>query len=162
VPIRAHIRVCVCVQSMVDNQMTFPQVYNDFCQWLHTNNFVTGRPGANSVFVTCGDWDLNSMLPEQCAYSNIPMRLVRDCTVLHAMCGRTDGHFEQWINLKKAYHQCTGRFPKGMMVMLNELNIAHTGRHHSGIDDCMNLVNIVQTLIRDRRHNFVITYIRQP
>ena len=44
------------------------------------------------------------------------------------------------------------------MVMLNELNIAHTGRHHSGIDDCTNIVNIVLTLIRDRKHKFDITY----
>jgi len=40
----------------------------------------------------------------------------------------------------------TGTFPKGMMSMLSGLNIAHEGRHHSGIDDCKNIAKIAKAL----------------
>ncbi|CAF4311592.1 unnamed protein product, partial [Rotaria magnacalcarata] len=34
----------------------------------------------------------------------------------------------------------------GMMGMLNDLNIRHVGRHHSGIDDCKNIAEILKVL----------------
>ncbi|CAH8645650.1 unnamed protein product [Schistosoma guineensis] len=51
----------------------------------------------------------------------------------------------------KQYHvycDVMGQFPFGMMSMLSGLNIKHTGRHHSGIDDCHNIANILCELIR--------------
>ena len=37
-----------------------------------------------------------------------------------------------WIILQ-AFCDVTSKYPKGMMGMLAELQIPHTGRHHSGI-----------------------------
>lgn len=34
----------------------------------------------------------------------------------------------------------------GMMDMLRILDLNHEGRHHSGIDDCKNIANIVKEM----------------
>jgi hypothetical protein len=41
----------------------------------------------NFIFVTCGDWDLRTMLPGQCKSFNL---------------NRAD-YFNKWINIKKVY-----------------------------------------------------------
>lgn len=82
------------------------------------------------LFVTCGDWDLKSMLPRQAASLNIPI----------------PPYMMRWLNIKKAYNKAMGTFPRGMMVMLSGLDIGHEGRHHSGIDDCINIARILKKL----------------
>lgn len=44
-------------------------------------------PSVKSIFVTCGDWDLKVMLPDQCQYLGLPVA----------------DYFKQWINLKKVH-----------------------------------------------------------
>ncbi|MCL4138355.1 UNVERIFIED_CONTAM: hypothetical protein GTU68_040873, partial [Idotea baltica] len=100
-------------QDMVDESDTFPSVFGRFQQWLEDSV----GPKSSYLFVTCGDWDLKVMLPEQCNRDNI---------VLPA-------YFRSWMNIKKAYAHVTGTFVKGMMPMLEQLNIKHVGKHHSGI-----------------------------
>ncbi|RXG60065.1 hypothetical protein Avbf_14991 [Armadillidium vulgare] len=87
-------------------------------------------PKERFLFVTCGDWDLKSMLPDQCK---------RECIILPS-------YFNTWMNIKKAYAHVTGVFTKGMLAMLNDLKLEHIGRHHSGIDDCTNIVSILKAL----------------
>ncbi|KAJ8309622.1 hypothetical protein KUTeg_012829 [Tegillarca granosa] len=55
-----------------------------------------------------------------------------------------------------AFSKNTAVYPKGMMPMLRYLNLPHIGRHHSGIDDCTNIANIVKELIK-RGHIFTAT-----
>jgi len=47
---------------------TFPETFVEYNQWLTDSGYVgidaTGAPIA-SAFVTCGDWDLKTMLPCQ-------------------------------------------------------------------------------------------------
>ncbi|GFS21447.1 ERI1 exoribonuclease 3 [Elysia marginata] len=118
------------VQDMVDNQKCFPEVFKDFNQWMEAEGLL--NPEIKSIFVTCGDWDLNSMLPRQCETSRV----------------RSMSYFSRWINIKKSYADVTRTFPKGMMPMLTGLRLQHVGRHHSGIDDCRNIANIVVELMK--------------
>ena len=70
-------------------------------------------------------------LPGQCQYLGLPVA----------------DYFKQWINLKKAYSFAMGYWPKnGLLDMNKGLSLQHTGRPHSGIDDCKNIANIMKTL----------------
>lgn len=91
--------------------------------------------------ITCGDWDLRHMLPRQCELSKVE-------------CGE---QYAQWVNVKKSWQRATRVFPKGMMPMLQQAGITHIGHHHSGIDDCRNIVNIVTHLMTARGFCFDIT-----
>jgi len=96
---------------------------------LSTDQSIDAK-SSSWTFVTCGDWDLKSMLRNQCD---------------HFGYHRPD-YFRRWINIKKIYFQQTKQFPKGMMQMLDQLNLVHEGKHHSGIDDVRNIVQIVRVL----------------
>jgi len=82
------------------------------------------------VFLTLGDWDFKTMLPDQCRLSGLTL----------------PPRFRQWVNVKRSFQTCQGYFPRSMRSMLDDLNIPLVGRHHSGIDDVNNIVSIVQTL----------------
>jgi len=58
-------------------------------------------------------------------------------------------HWKQWINIKKAFQKFYNKRANGMMEMLKVLKIPHTGKHHSGIDDCKNIAKIVVKMIQD-------------
>lgn len=59
--------------------------------------------------------------------------------------------FKRWINIKRSFHNVYGgkRRPGGLISMLKALGITHQGRHHSGIDDCRNLLCIVEKMRKD-------------
>ena len=82
------------------------------------------------AFVTCGDWDLKSMLPRQCATvgADVPE------------------YCNEWINVKKSFHAVTKSYPRGMDSMLKGVGLKFVGRPHSGIDDCENIARIVKEL----------------
>lgn len=126
------------LQEMVDGKKHLDEVLQDFKEWMKENKL--DEEENSFIFVTCGDWDLKKMLPSQCQYFNIPH----------------DEYFKKWINIKKAFSKNTAVYPKGMMPMLRYLNLPHIGRHHSGIDDCTNIANIVKELIK-RGHIFTAT-----
>ena len=69
------------LQEMVDNQPYFEDVFVNFQKWLAK----TGACNSNSIFVTCGDWDLKVMLPNQCQQSGIAVPT----------------NVKHWINIKK-------------------------------------------------------------
>ena len=94
-------------------------------------------PQTSSCFVTCGDWDLGLMLPSQANHFDVSLR----------------PYFSKWINLKHAFSEAIGHYPRSMMLMLESLAIKHTGREHSGIDDCKNIMHIMQALAQ-RGHVF--------
>ncbi len=114
---------------MVTNQPTLDVVLKNFDTWMTNENLLQSK--IKSIFVTCGDWDLYTMLPSQCDYFKFPRAQ----------------YFNHWINIKKSFHKAVGKYANsGMMGMLKELNIHHTGRHHSGIDDCKNIAEILKAL----------------
>lgn len=86
----------------------------------------------NSRIVTCGNWDFSIMFPMDCKAKNI----------------QVDKMYTKWINLKNVFDQLYKdkiykQKSHGMMGMLKFLGIEHIGRHHSGLDDCINIANIV-------------------
>jgi ERI1 exoribonuclease 3 len=126
------------IQEQVDDQPNLAQTLQLFDQWMNEQGLL--NPGSRSVFVTCGDWDLQTMLYQQCKYLNI----------------QPAAYFRRWINIKKPFCDVTGTYPKGMMQMLSMLNLPHIGRHHSGIDDCRNIASILRAL-GDRHFVFKAT-----
>ncbi|KAJ3256145.1 ERI1 exoribonuclease 3 [Boothiomyces macroporosus] len=92
----------------------------------------------HSVFVTCGDWDLKTMLPLQTERENLSR----------------DSVFQQWVNVKVAFNdtmegaRSKQNRAKGMKGMLNALGLELVGRHHSGIDDSRNIAKIAIELIK--------------
>lgn len=97
--------------------------------WLHStlSRFRMQR----YAFVTCGDWDLQTMLPNQC-----------DVTSATVPAG-----FKRWINIKHLFHRTTGKPIQELLGMLHELQLPHEGRHHSGLDDCRNIAKILHALL---------------
>jgi ERI1 exoribonuclease 3 len=121
------------VQDMVENQPNLEETLKSFDDWLKSEGLIADSASGDLkkwAFITCGDWDLKTMLKQQCEHFDYQ---------------RAD-YFRRWINLKKMYFRLTKTYPKGMMQMLETLNLPHEGRHHSGIDDCRNIAQITRVL----------------
>ena len=90
------------------------------------------------AFVTCGDWDLRTMLPAQLSLLGVKKHEI-------------PLHYTGWINLKPTFNSFyQPRIDaRGMTDMLNKLNLPLVGRHHSGLDDCKNIAQIVCRMIDD-------------
>jgi len=114
------------IQEQVDGQPDFKTTLQSVDDWMRAERLL--EPGVRSVFVTCGDWDLKTMLPHQCQCLGIT----------------PPPYFSRWINIKKPFSDVTGSFPKGIMPMLQGLGLSHQGRLHSGIDDCLNISSILK------------------
>ncbi|RDX52064.1 exonuclease [Lentinus brumalis] len=58
--------------------------------------------------------------------------------------------YNRWINVKKSFQRLHGlKNPRGMAGMLRHANMELEGRHHSGIDDCKNILRVVQRMRQD-------------
>ncbi|CAH8665447.1 unnamed protein product [Dicrocoelium dendriticum] len=118
------------IQDMVENQPTLAQALKLFDNYLMKENLKTD--GSLFAFVTCGDWDLKSMLPSQCDNLRIPV----------------PSYFRRWINLKLVFTEVMGMFPVSLYHMMSTLRLPHRGRLHSGIDDARNIAAVLCELIR--------------
>jgi len=117
-------------QEQVDDGLDIAEVMPLLQDYLNSNI----PPGKSFCFVTCGDWDLKTMIPIEVDRKGISH----------------PEYFHKWINLKVAFQHCYGgRMPSGMKTMLNRLKMSLDGRHHSGIDDTKNLVKICQRMLQD-------------
>lgn len=92
------------------------------------DNFIQSLPSQNFVILTCGDWDLRTCLAAEAAYKRLEI----------------PEYLKRWVNIKDIY-PTPG---KHMIQMLNDFQIPQEGRHHSGIDDCRNLTNVVKNILR--------------
>lgn len=119
-------------QSQVDESPTFRDVFHEACNWLDGHGLLQQKKHSAAV-VTCGDWDLRSMLPNQCQVANLNKR---------------PKIFREWVNIKKTYQAATGKRAQGMTGMLDDLKIPLVGHHHSGLDDCRNIAQILTRLCR--------------
>jgi ERI1 exoribonuclease 3 len=68
---------------MINNQPCFKETFVQFQKWLEETECWNSHN--KSIFVTCGDWDLQVMLPKQCQLSNIDI----------------PSEMKHWINIKK-------------------------------------------------------------
>ncbi|XP_046663308.1 ERI1 exoribonuclease 3-like isoform X1 [Homalodisca vitripennis] len=116
-------------QDMVEKEDTFDIVLLSFIEWYENvqKNF---NEESKKIFVTCGNWDLKIMLPDQCKLSGIPV----------------PGFMMQWLNLKNVFMESTGYYPKSLNDMCQQLGLGFIGRAHSGIDDCRNNLEIMRAL----------------
>lgn len=126
-------------QDMVAGEDEFRGVLSDFLGWFDAQSVDS------FTFVTCGDWDLKTMLPEQCRAAGLE---VPAC-------------FAAWTNVKKSYHAATGTFPRSLAAMLAGLGLGFEGRPHSGIDDVANIARVVRELALRRGHVFEHTFKRK-
>jgi inhibitor of KinA sporulation pathway (predicted exonuclease) len=113
-------------QEVIDAAPTFTEVLTHFEAWWE--QYVD-----DALCVTCGDWDLGSLLKRQCAQHGLPVPL----------WGR------QWANLKWVYARTVSgttdhvRLPE----MAAQLDVRMTGRLHSGIDDARNIARVLRALL---------------
>lgn len=119
-------------QDVVDTAETFPVVYEQHYTWLKSH--IPEADLDNLVFITCGDWDLKTMLPHE---------LRRHQGLKYHPCYRS------YANLKVLYSWFYGRKPAGMEIMLKDLKMTLDGHHHSGLNDCRNLAKILNRLFED-------------
>lgn len=77
--------MCFPSQDVVDDQLPFEEVLKQFFLWIESNDIELDGPKPNAIFVTCGDWDLLTMLPKQCGLSGLPVPTI----------------MKSWVNIKK-------------------------------------------------------------
>lgn len=82
-----------------------------------------GQAAFSFSFVTCGNWDIKTQIPRQCAISKFDV----------------PGYFHEWVNLKDVYLNFYKHKALGMRAMLSGLGIQLEGNHHSGKDDVQNI-----------------------
>ena len=117
-------------QQDVEGASLFTKVFGRHQAWLEAHHLTE----TNALFVTCGDWDLMSMLPQQCQLSGIDPAAIPPI-------------YRRWLNIKVLYCQVLDQ-PRvgGMKKMLNGLGLKLEGTHHRGIDDCRNIGRILLEL----------------
>ena len=116
-------------REMTTNQPDIKATLELFHTWMQNENLLSEE--VSFIFVTCGDWDLKTQLPEETKRRSIPL----------------PHYLKSWINIKKAFPATLGTKGKtSMMGMLFKLNITHTGKHQSGIDDVKNIAKILARL----------------
>lgn len=113
-------------QDMVKNAPSFKLVYKYLQKWYYKN----GWNKENFVWVTCGDWDFGTALPNQASYSGIKLNSI----------------FKEWTNIKVVFKKLLGYKAGSMPEMLSNLGLELQGRHHSGIDDARNIAKCAVVL----------------
>jgi hypothetical protein len=94
---------------MADSFINYYLLYKLLDKWIKSKNDLKlneNNEAINFTFLTCGDWDLIKMLPGQCQHFKIDY----------------PNYLRQWCNLKKAYCESTGHFPRGMITMLEQMS----------------------------------------
>jgi len=122
-------RLTGITQEMVTGQPTMLKALEMFDEWMEREKL---KDNPNICFVTCGDWDLKTMLPSQCGHLRVAV----------------PQYFKKWMNIKKVFAKIMKCRVYGMAGMLEKLNLTLDGRHHSGIDDTKNIAKILRELLK--------------
>ncbi|KAL6050488.1 ERI1 exoribonuclease 3 [Balamuthia mandrillaris] len=130
------------------------------------------------AFVTCGDWDLKTMLPNQIALTNKLQQeqtspsnetkegeeKVEDASPKEEQEKQAETenvdesglkkpeYFAEWINIKRVFGRYYNkqRPPTSLSQILKALGLHQEGlRSHSGLDDCRNIMRIVIRMMND-------------
>ncbi|KAH8606228.1 putative Exonuclease RNA 2' phosphotransferase Tpt1 KptA family [Trypanosoma vivax] len=131
-------------QATVNAAQTFPFVFREALEFLHSHGFGDEAPYKSFLFVTCGDWDLQTMLP-------IQLRISAE----YGTSLQPPPSFYRWCNIKKLMQRllpsaCASRRIRDIPDMLAVYNLELRGRHHSGIDDCRNIATVLNRLVCSR------------
>ncbi|SCU66363.1 phosphotransferase, putative [Trypanosoma equiperdum] len=132
-------------QSVVDRASTFPDVFTAAMNYLHQNNCGETEINKRYLPVTCGDWDLKTMLPIQ----------VKAC-IQQGFTVNVPPSLRRWFNIKQYMQrvlspglgQTVSQPIRDLPDMMSVLGLEMKGRHHSGIDDCRNIAAVLCELIK--------------
>lgn len=127
-------------QKQVDVADTIDKVYEEHHKWLITNT----KANAEIYIMTCGAWDIKTMLPKE-----IKNKKLKHYSV-----------YKRYINIKDEFEYFYKKKSNGMVGMLNNFGLKLDGRHHSGIDDTKNIAKILIKMVSDSHTNFKINYIK--
>ncbi|KAL4204720.1 hypothetical protein AMTRI_Chr01g111270 [Amborella trichopoda] len=118
-----------------DTAITFQELLPQFELWMTQHLLLKEREKwlHQAAFVTCGNWDLKTKVPQQCEVS----------------CIELPSYFREWINLKDIYLNFYNKRATGMMAMMKGLGISMMGSHHLGIDDAKNITRVLQQMLAD-------------
>lgn len=118
-----------------DTSIPFEEMLQQFENWLRHHQLWEKRALTlhRTAFVTCGNWDVKTKIPEQCQVSGIKL----------------PPYFMEWINIKDVYLNFYNHRAAGMMAMLKGLSMPIIGSHHVGIDDAQNITRILQRMLVD-------------
>ncbi len=95
----------------MDDADTFTSVFQQFLEWCdHECNLS----GTKCMLVTCGDWDLNTMLPSQCALSKVALPEMAKC----------------WIDIKSEFERLQQK-----QIVRSEINFLEQMCRHFKIPD---------------------------
>ncbi|KAK1286706.1 putative exonuclease domain-containing protein [Acorus calamus] len=122
-----------------DTAITFKEMLREFEVWMTEHALwkkEIGGPLQRAAFVTCGNWDVKTKIPQQCRDSDMKL----------------PPYFMEWINLKDMFlnfYNVKEDQAKGMMPMMRQLQIPLEGSHHLGIDDAKNIARLLQRMLAD-------------
>lgn len=102
-------------------------------KWLASHRLLPKNNDVKWTFITCGNWDLQTMLSNQ-------MKMISK---------QPGKHFQSWINIKKAFEEYYQAKAISMVKMLQHLGLSLQGRHHSGLDDSYNTAQVVLRMLKD-------------
>lgn len=113
-------------QASVDAAAPFVTVFSELTEFLQAGGFIDAQwaPLKSFVWITCGDWDLKTMLPLQCRLSHI----------------QVPPALSAWCNIKFVLDEVVANAkPRSMHDVLRAVELEPVGRHHSGLDDSVNI-----------------------
>jgi len=121
-------------QAQVDSSPDFPVAHENLLHWMKRNQCDNYE---KCLFLTCGDWDLKTMLPAQ----------MRECGF-----GDVTPIFKRWVNIKKVFKDETNfdfeANLNDLKQMMKALGLRHEGVLHSGRDDVRNITKVAKELAR--------------
>ena len=121
-------------QKQVDKGSNFPDTLNRHYQWIckHVPELKEYPKKLPVLIVTCGHWDMMTMMVDECKRWNIT----------------PPSFYRYYINIKTVY-QRVNKHKGGLASMLKHSRLELLGRHHSGIDDSINTGRLAQSLVED-------------
>ena len=124
-------------QEEVDNGIDFKQALRMHIEWLMDKNVDM----ENLIFVTCGQWDLKTALPNNLKLFN----LQRACK-----------YYKKIINIKDEYKKFYKFKTSNLVEMLTKINEEFDGRLHSGLADTKAVGKLLTRMMNDGHKNFEI------
>lgn len=86
----------------------------------------------NFCIISDGEWDLKQLLIRESKNKQIPLL----------------SHYYKFFDLRKEYRKCFPTVPiRGLSTMVEHSGIEFVGKHHSGIDDCRTIVELINVLL---------------
>jgi inhibitor of KinA sporulation pathway (predicted exonuclease) len=129
-------RLTSITQADVIDAPPLPEVLAAFDAWLRS--YGASEDDGTALSVWCGDWDLATCLPRECARKGLD--------------GAVPPVLRRWCNVKLPFVEVaaagSSKKRQGMDGMLRTLSLPLEGHHHLGIDDARNIAKIAVELAR--------------